>query len=104
VGDATTRSASYLGDYDRADAAQDAAQRLYPRPAQVELMRALCLVRTGDAAVGVAHARDTVASLPLDHRDRAVIDLGQKVLDALPAGQRQEDDAMELWGLVGGGR
>jgi hypothetical protein len=66
-------------------------------------MRALCQVRMGDTAVGVTHARDTVSKLP-PQRVRGVVDLGQKVLDAVSAGQRHGDEARELRELVGAGR
>jgi hypothetical protein len=96
---------TWLGDYGRAGAAQDAALGFYRpedliSPAQVELMRALCLVRAGDTAAGVAHARDVVGRLP--YRSRPVVDLGRTVLEAVPAGRRHGGDARELRELVGG--
>ncbi len=98
---------TYAGEYGKADAAQAAALRLYPPeyhrgPAQVEVMRALCLVRVGDTAAGVAHARDTIGKLPPAHRVRAVIDLGRKVLDAVPAGERDRDGVREFEVYLGG--
>jgi hypothetical protein len=99
---------TYLGDYGRADTAWDTTLRLHGpertrSSAEVELMRSLCRVRAGDTAAGVAHARETVSRLPPMHRVHTVVDLGRKVLDAVPAQERRGDDVMELRELVGGG-
>jgi tetratricopeptide (TPR) repeat protein len=84
---------SFLGDSGRADEAQNRAVQLYPKShhrgrAQVELQRALCLVRDGDAEEGARHAHGTMNGLPPEHHIRLVVDLGQRVLDAVPAGDR----------------
>jgi hypothetical protein len=97
---------TYFGEYNKADAAQAAALRLYPPeyhrgPAQVEVMRGLCLVRAGDTAAGVAHALDTVSKLPPAHRVRAVVDLGRKVLDAVPVAERDRDGVREFRAWLG---
>lgn len=97
---------TYLDEYRHAEAAQDAARRLYPPEYQgglalVELLRALCQVRMGDTAVGVTHARETVGRLPSRYRVHTVIDLGRKVLDAVPGEERRTDEAVALRGLVG---
>jgi hypothetical protein len=97
---------TYLDEYRHAEAAQDAARRLYPPEyrgglALVELLRALCQVRMGDTAVGVAHARETVGRLPQRYRVHTVIDLGRKVLDAVPDEQRRTDEMVALGELVG---
>jgi len=81
---------SHLGEYDKADAAQRRALALYPAsyprgPAQIELQRALCLVSCGDVSAGVEHALNIMAGLPAEHRVRPVVDLGHKVLQAIPA-------------------
>jgi hypothetical protein len=59
-------------------------------------------VRAGDIATGVAHARDTVDRLPQAHRIHTITDLGRKVIEAVPAQQRQGDEVMELRELVSG--
>ncbi len=51
-------------------------------------MHSLCLVRTGDTAAGVAHARDTVSRLPQSHRIHTILDLGRKVVEAVPTEKR----------------
>jgi hypothetical protein len=91
---------TYFGEYDKADTAQSAALRLYPFPTEVELMRSLCLVLSGDTVAGVAHARDTVVGTPQASRIHTVIDLGRKVLDAVPVRERGGDEAMGLRELV----
>jgi hypothetical protein len=98
---------TYLDEYRHAEAAQDAARRLYPLEyrgglALVELMRALCQVRMGDTAVGVAHARQTVDRLPQRYRVHTVMDMGRKVLDTVPTQERKGDEVMALGELVGG--
>ncbi len=96
---------TYIDEYDKADAAQDAVLRLYApedqrNPAQVKLMQALCQVRAGDTKAGVAHARETVGQLPQMHRIHTVIDLGRKVLEAVPVWERTGDEVVGLRELV----
>ncbi|MGH3775527.1 MAG: helix-turn-helix domain-containing protein [Pseudonocardiaceae bacterium] len=91
---------SHLGDFAKAEQAQQAALRLYPdsdmrSPAQIELQRALCLVRSGDFTQGTRHAQTTITNLPVMHRIRPVADLGQRVLDVIPARERQQGWAQE---------
>jgi len=81
---------SHSGDVRRADAAQQKALALYPAsyprgPAQIELQRAFCLVRSGDVGVGADHALSVMTALPAEHHVRPVVDLGHKVLQAIPA-------------------
>ncbi len=92
---------SYLGDVARAEAAQHAALRLYPTtnrrgPAQIELMRALCLVRSGDTVAGLKHAQATMTGLAQIHQIRPVVDLSWKILDSLPAAGRKSPAANEF--------
>ncbi len=94
---------AYLDEYGKAEAAQDRALRLYSRPAQIELMRALCQVRMGDTTVGVAHARETIGRLPQGQRVHTVIDLGRKVIEAVPVEERRTEEAVALGQLVGSG-
>jgi hypothetical protein len=92
---------AHLGDCSRAEVALDAARQLYPHPREVEMMWAICMARTGDVTAGVAHARDTISQLPPAHRVRTVVDMGQRVIDAVPVAQRDEDGVMALRELVG---
>jgi tetratricopeptide (TPR) repeat protein len=91
---------SHLGDFAKAEQAQQAALRLYPdsnlrSPAQIELQRALCLVRSGDLTQGTRHAQATITNLPVMHRIRPVADLGQRVLGSIPAHERRRGWAQE---------
>ncbi len=91
---------SHMGDFAKAEQAQQAALRLYPdsdmrSPAQIELQRALCLVRSGDITQGTRHAQTTITDLPVMHRIRPVADLGQKVLSVIPAHERRQSWAQE---------
>ncbi|MGH3567898.1 MAG: hypothetical protein ACRDRH_18090 [Pseudonocardia sp.] len=91
---------SHLGDFAKADQAQNAALRLYPDtavrgPAKIELLRALCLTRSGDLTHGTRHAQTIITDLPVAHHVRPVADLGQKVLNAIPAHERRQSWAQE---------
>jgi transcriptional regulator with XRE-family HTH domain len=84
---------SHLGDVDKADEAQRRAIPLYPvsyqrGPAQIELQRALCLVGSGDVVTGIRHAQTTMVALAPEHYIRPVVDLGHKVLGAVPLSDR----------------
>jgi tetratricopeptide (TPR) repeat protein len=92
---------SYLGAYDQADAAQRRAIDLYPAsyprgPAQIELLRALCLVTSGDASAGAGHALGVLTGLRADDRVRPVVDLGHRVLAAVPAAELRRPQVAEL--------
>jgi len=91
---------TYLGNYRRADAAQNRALALYPAddlrsPAQIELQRAMCLVGVGDVQQGIRNAQAVVSSLPAIHRVRPVADLGHKVLRAVPVAEQQQAGVQE---------
>jgi DNA-binding XRE family transcriptional regulator len=84
---------SHLGQTARADRAQTAALDLFTitnlrGPAQIELQRALCMVRNGDIDPAVTHAQAIMTGLPSEHRIRPIIDLGRRVLNAVPASDR----------------
>jgi transcriptional regulator with XRE-family HTH domain len=86
---------SHLGDYDSADRAQTSALALYSEtnvrgPAQIELQRALCLVRSGHVAPGVEHAHTVMTGLPREQHIRPIVDLGRTVLRAIPAPQQHK--------------
>lgn len=89
-----------MGSFAKTELAQQAALRLYPEsnmrgPAQIELQRALCLVRSGDLAQGTRYAQTTITNLPVIHRIRPVADLGQRVLSVIPAHERHQGWAKE---------
>ncbi|WP_024803138.1 hypothetical protein [Nocardia sp. BMG51109] len=97
---------SHLGDIEAADAAQQAALRLYPPgflrgPTQIELQRALCRVRSGDCAEGARHATATVERLPAEgYRTRFVMGLTEQVFDAIPPEERGRTAVTELRELI----
>jgi hypothetical protein len=79
---------SHLGNAAKAAVAQDQAVRLYAPgnhrgPAQIELQRALCLVREGDSGQGAQHALTTISQLNSRDLIRPVVDLGNGVLNAV---------------------
>jgi hypothetical protein len=91
---------SHAGNFTKAERAQETALTLYSDdnlrgPAQIGMQRALCLVRIGDTTEGTRHALDTITNLPLAHRIRPIVDLGQKVLDSIPAHERNQTWAKE---------
>jgi DNA-binding XRE family transcriptional regulator len=92
---------THAGDAGGAGDAYDAAAGVYPRTEQVEVMRALHMTLSGDAAAGVAHARDAIAGLTPAMRVHTVTNLGRQVVEATPAGMRTADDVVELRELVG---
>ena len=92
---------SYLGKMQQAAVAQDQALAAYPAtyrrgPAQIELQRALCLVRSNDVTGGVQHAQTIMAGLSAADHVRPVFDLGCRVLDAVPVAQRPHVAVAEL--------
>ena len=92
---------SHLGNLKQADEAQDSALAAYPASyrrgaAQIELQRALCLVRAGDRTEGIRHAHAVIAGLaPADHI-RSVWDLAHRVLATPPVEQRANAAEVEL--------
>jgi hypothetical protein len=72
---------AHLGHIDKTEQAQRQALALYPPsyphgPAEVELLRALCQVRTGGIAEGIRHAYSTLNGLTHAERIRPIISLG----------------------------
>ncbi|MGH3569735.1 MAG: hypothetical protein ACRDRH_27730 [Pseudonocardia sp.] len=91
---------SHAGSFVKAEQAQQAAlaachESSLRGPAQIELQRALCLVRSGDPAEGARHAQAVITGLPVMHRLRPVADLGQKVFSAIPVSERRRSWAVE---------
>ncbi len=87
---------SRLGEYKRAERARHAALVLYDNdpsivrwPAGLELNRALCLVRKGDVAEGVSHARTVIAQLPTMHQTRGIYIHGRDVLNSVLPPERE---------------
>ncbi|MGH3835401.1 MAG: helix-turn-helix domain-containing protein [Pseudonocardiaceae bacterium] len=91
---------SHAGNFAQAEQAQQATLTLYADSnerdsAHIELLRALCLVRSGDLTQGARHAQATITNLPVMYRNRPVVDLGQKVLGAIPVHERRQSWAKE---------
>ncbi|MGH8349957.1 MAG: hypothetical protein ACRES5_25855 [Pseudomonas sp.] len=91
---------SHAGNFARAEQAQQATLTFYGDSnerdsAHIELLRALCLVRSGDLTQGARHAQATITNLPVMYRNRPVADLAQKVLDAIPVHERRQSWAKE---------
>ncbi len=92
---------SHMGDLTRAEQAQTAALALYPStfprgPVVIELQRAFCLVRAGDITSGVEHAHAVLTGLPREQYIRPIVDSGRKVLDAVPATERNRDGVQKF--------
>lgn len=92
---------TYLGDDIRAEAAHDRALQLYPdgmlrERAQVELHRALRLVRAGDTAGGADHAQHVILGLPGDQRIAVVVKLAHVVADSTPPSERSRPQVSGL--------
>ena len=92
---------SQLGDVARADVAQRRAVEVYPSsdrrgPAQIQLQRALCLIRTGDTVEGVQLAQGVMSGLPRADQIRPVLDLSSRVLDAVPLKQQKSAAVAEF--------
>jgi hypothetical protein len=84
---------SFIGDYPKAADAQADAIALYAPnytrgPAQIELQRAICLARIGDASHASRHAQSVMNSLAPGDRIRPVVDLGFRVLQEIPLKDR----------------
>jgi hypothetical protein len=96
---------SQLGDVERATIAQEQALAAYPAtyrrgPAQIELQRALCPVRSNDVTEGVRHAQAIVAGLSPAEYIRPIFDLSRRVLYAVPIAQRHHDAVAQLHDCV----
>jgi transcriptional regulator with XRE-family HTH domain len=92
---------TYQGDDRRAEAAHDRAMALYApamfrERAQVELHRAVRLVRAGDTDGGAAHAQQVLQRLPSDQRIAAVIEIARVVADSTPAAERSRPQVAGL--------
>lgn len=92
---------TFLGDHERAEAAQDRAVRLFPdhmfrEHAQVELHRAIGLVRSGDIPGGVDHAQQVVGRLPVGHRIATILELARSVEAAVPPTERRRPQVAAL--------
>jgi hypothetical protein len=92
---------SQLGDVAQATIAQERALAAYPAayrrgPAQIELQRALCLVRSSDVTEGVRHAQTIMARLSPTEYIRPIFDLSYRVLEAVPIEQHAHSAVAEL--------
>jgi transcriptional regulator with XRE-family HTH domain len=86
---------TYTRNAAQAERAQTAALALYPagmrrQRAQIELLRATCLVQAGDIAGGTAHASLAVESLTRSQRTTTVRRGAQMVLAAVPKSQMEQ--------------
>lgn len=96
---------TFLGDRERAEAAQDQAFQLFPdhmfrEHAQVELHRAIGLVRSGDIPGGVEHAQQVVGRLPAGHRIATILELARSVEAAVPPTERRRPQVAALRELL----
>lgn len=85
---------AYLGDTNKTEQAQRQALALYPPSyphgsAQVELLKAFCLVRAGDVLGGVRYAQETMSRLTDAERIRPVVGLGYKILEVVPKAEQR---------------
>jgi transcriptional regulator with XRE-family HTH domain len=92
---------SQLGLVREASHAQDRAIAAYPvtykrGPAQIELQRALCLVKSDDIIEGSVHAASVIERLPSNNQIRPVVDLAGRVLNAIPLGRQREPGPRDL--------
>ncbi|MFF5262580.1 helix-turn-helix domain-containing protein [Actinomadura viridis] len=88
-----------------AEDAQDRAMAAYPvslvrSRAQVDLHRAECLVKAGDVADGVEHARKVVDVLPHEHRTRLVLAMAESVAQAVPSSEAKRPAVVEYRELL----
>jgi transcriptional regulator with XRE-family HTH domain len=96
---------SYLGDTRRAVIAQERALALYPphlvrERTQIRLHQAMCLVRTGDAVVGAAHARQALTDLPTEQHTEVVREVARSVVRLMPSNAECQPDVAELRELL----
>jgi hypothetical protein len=92
---------SQLGNTGQAAKAQEQALAAYPAtyrrgPAQIELQRALCLVRSSDVTGGVRHAQQIVSGLSPAEHIQPIFDLSRRVLDAVPIEDRHHNAVAEF--------
>jgi hypothetical protein len=92
---------SQLGQIEQAAVAQAQALAAYPAsyrrgPAQIELQRALCLVRGNDVTGGVRHAQTVITALSPADYIRPIFDLSRRVIDAVPPAQQPHAAVAEL--------
>jgi hypothetical protein len=90
---------SFLGDYEKAAVAQDAAISLYPKtyvrgPAQIELQRSLCLAKTGDSVGAARHALSVLGQLSAADHIRPIVDLAYRVDASIPASDSQLSEVL----------
>jgi len=97
---------SFIGDYPMAAKAQHEAIKLYAPtyvrgPAQIELQRAICLARVGDAAEAASHAEAVISRLAAGDRIRPIIDLGFKVLHSIPSSEQSRPEVRNYREFLG---
>lgn len=67
------------------------------------LQLALCTVRSGGVLEGVRHAATTIGDLPAQYRTNQVDQIGRRLLQAVPAGERHRPAVVELRDLLATG-
>lgn len=100
---------SFIGEYPKAAEAQAAAISLYAPtyargPAQIELQRAICLAKIGDSTQATAHARVTIGALHSGDLIRPVVDLGFRVLAAIPQKDQSLPEVRNYREFIGSAR
>lgn len=94
-----------IGDHQRAETAQDLAIPMYPESmarerTQVQLHRAMRLIRTGDATTGAAVAVESVVSMPEDQRIEAVLEVARWAAASVPSKDRRHAEVGQLRELL----
>ncbi|MFD0850876.1 helix-turn-helix domain-containing protein [Actinomadura adrarensis] len=92
---------TYTRNAAEADRAQAAALALYPttmprQRAQVELLRATCLVQSGDVGEGIEHAARTVKGLSREQRTSTIRRGARMVVEAVPKSKQTEPALIDL--------
>lgn len=90
-----------IGRTDAAMAAQDRAVQMYPDNqarlrTQVELHRAICLIRDGHISNGLCHAADRLDALPPEHRNETLYEVVRQVARFVPPPERRRAEFDDL--------
>ncbi|GAA4725927.1 hypothetical protein [Phytohabitans rumicis] len=96
---------SHIGDSDEARRAQRQALALYPPTEQraralVQLHQAMCLIADGHLDDGSLHAQHTIGALPTSQRTALVMQVGHRVLNTVPAGERDRSSVTGLYEML----
>ena len=99
---------THIGDVRAASAAQDRAVALYPPSharlrTQVELHRAIGLIRSGYISDGLGHATEMLDRLPIEQHNGNLRMVARQVLAALPERETTRPAVAELRARIGSG-